>query len=54
MQAKQVGVHLVKKDGKIIAMFLRDEESNENVIYTLEKASLNEIESLFNRAESKI
>jgi hypothetical protein len=54
METKEIGVYMVIKDNKMIAFFTRDVESNENVIYRVEKASLDEIAELFNKAESKI
>ena len=54
MQTKEIGVHAVIKDNQIIAFFTRDISTNENIIYKVDKASLDEIAQLFNGGDLKI
>lgn len=46
-KVSQEGVHLIKELGKVIGFFRRDEVSGANVIYTVNEASLEEIEKMF-------
>ncbi len=50
---KKTGVHLIYREGIPIAFFYRSEETNENTIYMIEKAGLEDIENLF-ADESKV
>lgn len=54
MQTKEMGVHVVLKDNNIVAFFTRDISTNENTIYKVEKASLDDIAELFNFNNLKI
>lgn len=47
------GVHMIYRDGYIIGFFTRDEKSHENIIFTANKASLDDIRSLLNNEEGK-
>lgn len=52
---KKDAVHMIYKDGIPVAFFMRDEgRSNENVTYVIQKASLEDLEDLYNSNEEKI
>ena len=51
---KKTGVHLIYKEGVPTAFFYRDEVSNENIIFMIQKASLEDIEELMVENNKKI
>ncbi len=48
------GVHIIYREGEIVGFFTRDEKSHENVIFTAEKANLDDIRKLLTSEDKKI
>jgi hypothetical protein len=51
---KQLGVYVIYNEGVPTALFYRDETAGENLVFTVKKASLDDMEALFTCDKEKI
>jgi hypothetical protein len=51
---KKTGVHMIYKDGVPVGFFYREEKSNENIVFTVQKAALEDMEELFTSDDKKV